>query len=205
MYWSSADFIGWFRLKGKSRKTFDIMISRKCFFFNFGFVGFGGAAARLPPSFGAPLSKSHPVSCWPAVLTYGTCLSQRQEGRLWDHPHSVLSLCGWNRHLPRRHEKLSLVVSNFVDKEIFVPPVWDLRSFFHCLNENTSVRDFRLPPPCWQDLLSFGMLHSVEWQSFPDASGKLIGPVSFLDFLTLEYGTDTLSRNVGKRLPLDRE
>jgi hypothetical protein len=27
--------------------------------------------------------------------------------------------------------------------------------------------------------------------------------LALLDFLTLEYGTDMLSRNVGKRLPLD--
>jgi hypothetical protein len=34
---------------------------------------------------------------------------------------------------------------------------------------------------------------------------KLVVPQcrDFLDFLTLDYGTDTLSRNVGKGLPLD--
>jgi hypothetical protein len=49
---------------------------------------------------------------------------------------------------------------------------------------------------------------------FTDVSGQPLGPIFkgqevqeenlfFLDFLTLEDGTDRLSRNVGKGLPLD--
>jgi hypothetical protein len=37
---------------------------------------------------------------------------------------------------------------------------------------------------------------------FTDVSGQGIGPI-FLDFLTLEDGTDTLSRKIGKQLPHD--
>jgi hypothetical protein len=60
MYWSSTDFSGWFRLKGKSRKTFDIIISTNFFFFlHFGFGGFwwGLQPPWLPlPPVDAPLS-----------------------------------------------------------------------------------------------------------------------------------------------------
>jgi len=44
---------------------------------------------------------------------------------------------------------------------------------------------FRLPTRCRRDLRSFGILRSVE-----------------LDLLTLEDGTNRLSRNVGKELLL---
>jgi hypothetical protein len=54
MYWSSADFSGWFRLRGKSRQNFDIIISTKSVFFKFRFWGFEGAAARQPPLGWAP-------------------------------------------------------------------------------------------------------------------------------------------------------
>jgi hypothetical protein len=37
MYLSSVDFSGWFRLKGKSRNTFDIIISTKSVLFKFRF------------------------------------------------------------------------------------------------------------------------------------------------------------------------
>jgi hypothetical protein len=54
------------------------------------------------------------------------------------------------------------------------------------------------------------MLRSVEWYSFTDVSGQSFGPIVkvqevlfFLGFLTLEDGTEMLSRNVGKGLPLD--
>jgi hypothetical protein len=65
------------------------------------------------------------------------------------------------------------------------------------------------------------MLRSAEWQSFTDVSGRHVGPifkgrevqqekkaaktvaVYTGDFLTLENGTDTLCRNVGKQLPPD--
>jgi hypothetical protein len=62
------------------------------------------------------------------------------------------------------------------------------------------------------------ILRSVEWWSFTDVSGPRIGAIfkgqevqeekhncesDFLDSLTLEDGTDTLSRNVCDGLPLD--
>jgi hypothetical protein len=53
----------------------------------------------------------------------------------------------------------------------------------------------------------------VVWQSFTDVSGQYISlifkdqevqeVIFLLDFFTLEDGTDTLSRNVGKGLPHD--
>jgi hypothetical protein len=46
----------------------------------------------------------------------------------------------------------------------------------------------------WLDLRCFGILHTVEWQSFTER----INP-----FFTLEKGTNTSSRNIGKGLPLD--
>jgi hypothetical protein len=59
MYYSSADLCGGFRLKGKSRKTFDFVISAKSVFFLISVLrGFGrGATARQPPHPGAPLLK----------------------------------------------------------------------------------------------------------------------------------------------------
>jgi hypothetical protein len=52
----NADFSGWFRLMGKSRKIFDIILSTKSVSFKFRFWGFGRAAARQPPPpLGAPL------------------------------------------------------------------------------------------------------------------------------------------------------
>jgi hypothetical protein len=53
-YRSSANFSGWFRLKGKSLKTFDIIVSRK-YFFKFRFWGVRRAAARQPPPLGGAL------------------------------------------------------------------------------------------------------------------------------------------------------
>jgi hypothetical protein len=55
---SSADFSGWFRLKGKSCKTFYIISTNPCVCLNFGFGWVsGGAAARQPlPALGAPLA-----------------------------------------------------------------------------------------------------------------------------------------------------
>jgi len=41
MYRSSAEFGGWFFRKGKSHKTFDIAVSTKVLFLNFGFGEFG--------------------------------------------------------------------------------------------------------------------------------------------------------------------
>jgi hypothetical protein len=39
------------------------------------------------------------------------------------------------------------------------------------------IRDFRLPPRCRLDLLSSGILRSVECESFTDVSGQRIGPM----------------------------
>jgi hypothetical protein len=61
MYRSSAEFWGWFCLKGKSYKTFDIVASTKVSFCKFWFWEFRGsfeATARQPP---APLRA--PLTC----------------------------------------------------------------------------------------------------------------------------------------------
>jgi hypothetical protein len=57
MYQSSADVSSWFRLKGKSRKTFDIIVPTKSVIFNFQIWGFGGGGLQpgSPPPLGAPL------------------------------------------------------------------------------------------------------------------------------------------------------
>jgi hypothetical protein len=50
------------------------------------------------------------------------------------------------------------------------------------------------------------MLRSVRWQSFTDVSRQRIGPIfegQEAQEVTLEDGTDTLTRNVGKGLLLD--
>jgi hypothetical protein len=47
MYQSSAPFNGLFRLKGKSRRTFDIIVSQNLRFLNFDLDG-GVGAAQLP-------------------------------------------------------------------------------------------------------------------------------------------------------------
>jgi hypothetical protein len=62
-YYSSADFSGWLRQKGKSRNPFDIIISTKfvIFFLNFGFGGFGvGCSPAAPP----------PLGCAPCYLRH---------------------------------------------------------------------------------------------------------------------------------------
>jgi hypothetical protein len=52
----NADFRGWFRLKRKSRKTFDIIISTKSVFFQFRFWAvWAGCGPAATPTFGAPL------------------------------------------------------------------------------------------------------------------------------------------------------
>jgi hypothetical protein len=49
-------------LKGKSRKTFDnIMSSKPVFFLNFGFEGFGGASAPHHPYLGCAPGADHTV------------------------------------------------------------------------------------------------------------------------------------------------
>jgi hypothetical protein len=48
------------------------------------------------------------------------------------------------------------------------------------------------------------MLRSAEWYFSTDFLEKPIGPI-FLDYLTLEVGTDRLSRNVGTELQTNTE
>ena len=50
--------------------------------------------------------------------------------------------------------------------------------------------------PISQEICSSGILCSVDWYLVTDVSGQPIGSV-FLDYLTLEDGTDMLSSNVG--------
>ena len=66
------------------------------------------------------------------------------------------------------------------------------------------IRDFRLPSQYSWVLHSSGMLRSVNWQLVTDISGQIINPIfkgQAIHSLTLEDGTDNLSRNVGKYLP----
>jgi hypothetical protein len=49
MYQLSADFGGWFRQKGKSRKTFDIIMSTKFVFLTFRFGSGGGGWEGAQP------------------------------------------------------------------------------------------------------------------------------------------------------------
>jgi hypothetical protein len=57
MYWSPADFSGWFQLKGESRK---ISLAKSVVFFNFGFGGSGGLQPDSATSLGAPLQANLP-------------------------------------------------------------------------------------------------------------------------------------------------
>jgi hypothetical protein len=68
IYQSSVNFNGWFWLKVKSRKTFDIIIFTKSVFFNFGFGG-GAAALQTPPP--------------PFWLTKGYRCTDRTTGNGW--------------------------------------------------------------------------------------------------------------------------
>jgi hypothetical protein len=62
------------------------------------------------------------------------------------------------------------------------------------------------------NLRTSGILRSVEWKFCADVYGRTIDAIFkdhkfqkdsfFLDFLTLEDGTDTFSRTVGTELPL---
>jgi hypothetical protein len=54
MYQALADFGGWFTMKSKSRKTFDITISKKkkTFIFKFRFCVWGLPDRSLPPTLG---------------------------------------------------------------------------------------------------------------------------------------------------------
>jgi hypothetical protein len=60
VYWSSAGFSGWSRLKCKSRKTFDILVSTKCVFLNSA-LGGGGLQRGSPFFLGAPVARSTAV------------------------------------------------------------------------------------------------------------------------------------------------
>jgi hypothetical protein len=54
MYRSSADFSGWFRLKGKSRKIFDNIYKTRFFKFRF-WRAWGGVLQPCSPPLGSPL------------------------------------------------------------------------------------------------------------------------------------------------------
>lgn len=60
-------------------------------------------------------------------------------------------------------------------------------------------RYFRLPPRCSWGLCSSEMLRCISRYLVTDVSGW---PISPLDFLSPEDGTDRLSWNVGNRLPI---
>ena len=71
------------------------------------------------------------------------------------------------------------------------------------------LRDFRLSPPCKCDLRSFGISRRAEWQFLNRVSGKLIVPSAFQENLSShlqgpssEFGTNSLSRTIGNKLPL---
>jgi len=70
-----------------------------------------------------------------------------------------------------------------------------------------AVRVCELPPPCRWHIHSSGILRSVEWQFLTDISGQPIDPNLGVSDprLSLEYGTDRLSQNTGKELPLYAE
>ena len=66
-----------------------------------------------------------------------------------------------------------------------------------------TVRHFRVPPRSGWDMRSSGLLRSQQWQFFTDVSGQPIGTIGNQNRVkNLEDGTDRLSRNVGKELPL---
>jgi len=61
------------------------------------------------------------------------------------------------------------------------------------------VHDFKPPPRCKCYLCFSGNLCSVDWRLVNVVSGQSIGAIfKYQDCLTLEYGTDILTRNVGK-------
>jgi hypothetical protein len=47
------------------------------------------------------------------------------------------------------------------------------------------------------------MLRSVDCQLVTDISGQPISPIFYLECLTIEDGTDSLSQNVGNELPIN--
>ena len=74
MYYLSADFSGWYYLKGKSRKTFDIVVFKKSKsrFLKFRFTGL--QPGSLSPPYCVPLL-STVVQCYssvPQFVTVGT-------------------------------------------------------------------------------------------------------------------------------------
>jgi hypothetical protein len=80
MYWSSADFSRRFRLNGKSRKTFNIIVSTKYAFFYFNLEGLQpGSPPWMRPCFGGILSDS---LTWPhGTPENKTCVDQISEQR----------------------------------------------------------------------------------------------------------------------------
>jgi hypothetical protein len=78
-------------------------------------------------------------------------------------------------------------------KTVILKLVWTVRNHLrrpYGLNKRVSIRGLR----------SSGMLRSVDWWLFTDVSGQPMGPIfnGQAVCLTVEDGTDMLSRNVSK-------
>jgi len=67
-------------------------------------------------------------------------------------------------------------------------------------SQHHSCWSYRLHPQCRWSLRSSGLLRSECWFLFVDVSGQHIGPI-LLEYLTLEDGTNGLSRNFYKQIP----
>ena len=61
---SSADFWGWFWMKGKSHKRFGFVVSKKCCLLDFGFWGFGGLLRLQPGNLNPLRSLCAPLTQW---------------------------------------------------------------------------------------------------------------------------------------------
>jgi hypothetical protein len=88
VYQSSAEFSGWFGLKRKPRKTFDIIMSAKSLFYKFRFVGGGGLqpGSRPPPS-GAPVLTNNSV-----IVTVVGLWDQKSA---WQEVGRVIAICNF--------------------------------------------------------------------------------------------------------------
>ena len=93
MYWPSADFSGWFRLRGKSRKTYDIIVSEKksTFFLNFFLEG---------------ATNSQPPFLWLRQRLVKNCMLYNKVAKLYSG--SMLQLyfgeqTFWKNHLTATH------------------------------------------------------------------------------------------------------
>ena len=65
------------------------------------------------------------------------------------------------------------------------------------------MRDFKLLLQCKWDLCFLGILLGIEWSCLTNVMGQAVGPMFFfLDCLMPADGTDRLTQNVSKKLPL---